>query len=74
VKFCIFVVIGAAMNLGPVIDFSDAMIFAMALVNIVGLYILVPEVKRDLADYLERFNAGKVYKVQQQQNLAEQPD
>ncbi|MGD8121614.1 alanine/glycine:cation symporter family protein [Vibrio sp. TRT 2004] len=75
VKFCIFVVIGAAMNLGPVIDFSDAMIFAMALVNIVGLYILVPEVKRDLADYLERFNAGKVYKAQQpKQNLAEQPE
>ncbi|UUM32678.1 alanine/glycine:cation symporter family protein [Vibrio japonicus] len=74
VKFCVFVVIGAAMNLGPVIDFSDAMIFAMALVNIVGLYILVPEVKRDLADYLERFNAGKVYKVQQEPRLVEQPE
>ena len=59
------------MNLGPVIDFSDAMIFAMALVNIIGLYILVPEVKRDLADYLERFNAGKVYKVQQKQSQTE---
>ncbi|POB65778.1 alanine glycine permease, partial [Vibrio vulnificus] len=31
IKFCMFVVIGSAMNLGPVIDFSDAMIFAMAL-------------------------------------------
>ncbi|OEF07749.1 MULTISPECIES: alanine/glycine:cation symporter family protein [Vibrio] len=63
VKFCVFVVIGSAMNLGPVIDFSDAMIFSMALVNIVGLYILVPEIKRDLADYLERHKAGKVYNV-----------
>jgi AGCS family alanine or glycine:cation symporter len=50
------------------------MIFAMALVNIVGLYILVPEVKRDLADYLERFNAGKVYKVQQEGKLTQQPE
>ncbi|EHK9015153.1 alanine:cation symporter family protein [Vibrio vulnificus] len=66
IKFCMFVVIGSAMNLGPVIDFSDAMIFAMALVNIVGLYILVPEVKRDMKDYLARLQAGKVYKVQQQ--------
>ncbi|MEZ9231313.1 alanine/glycine:cation symporter family protein [Vibrio amylolyticus] len=66
VKFCIFVVIGSAMNLGPVIDFSDAMIFSMALVNIVGLYILVPEIKRDLADYLERHKAGKVYNVTEQ--------
>ncbi|NVC62483.1 alanine:cation symporter family protein [Vibrio sp. 05-20-BW147] len=65
IKFCAFVVIGSAMNLGPVIDFSDAMIFAMALVNIVGLYILVPEVKRDMKDYLARLAAGKVYKVQQ---------
>ncbi|MCW8334859.1 alanine/glycine:cation symporter family protein [Vibrio paucivorans] len=63
VKFCVFVVIGSAMNLGPVIDFSDAMIFSMALVNIIGLYILVPEIKRDLADYLARHKAGKVYNV-----------
>ena len=28
--FCVFVVIGASMNLGPVIDFSDSMIFAMS--------------------------------------------
>ncbi|WP_434361530.1 alanine:cation symporter family protein [Parasalinivibrio latis] len=64
VKFCIFVVIGAAMNLGPVIDFSDAMIFSMALVNIVGLYILVPEIKRDLADYWARLESGKIRKVE----------
>ncbi len=31
VIFCVFVVIGAAASLGPVIDFSDAAIFAMAL-------------------------------------------
>ncbi|MGD8171430.1 alanine/glycine:cation symporter family protein [Vibrio sp. TRT 21S02] len=64
VKFCVFVVIGAAMNLGPVIDFSDAMIFSMALVNIVGLYILVPEIKRDLADYLVRLEARKQGKLE----------
>lgn len=58
--FCVFVVIGAAMNLGPVIDFSDAMIFAMALVNIVGLYIMAPEIKRDLGEYLQRLNAGEI--------------
>ncbi|WP_070965412.1 alanine/glycine:cation symporter family protein [Vibrio sonorensis] len=65
VKFCTFVVIGAAMNLGPVIDFSDAMIFSMALVNIVGLYILVPEIKKDLADYLQRLDEGKLKKYKQ---------
>ncbi|MFD2178188.1 alanine/glycine:cation symporter family protein [Veronia pacifica] len=58
--FCGFIVIGASMNLGPVIDFSDAMIFAMALVNIVGLYILAPEIKRDMEDYLARLANGSI--------------
>ncbi|RMJ20443.1 hypothetical protein PHISP_08687, partial [Aspergillus sp. HF37] len=35
--FCLFVVIGASASLGPVIDFSDAMIFAMAIPNIIAL-------------------------------------
>lgn len=60
IMFCCFVVIGASMNLGPVIDFSDAMIFAMALVNIIGLYRLVPEIKVDMQDYLARLDSGAI--------------
>ena len=58
--FCIFIVIGAAANLGPVIDFSDAAIFAMAVVNIAGLYVLMPIVKRELESYLRRLNSGEI--------------
>jgi len=58
VIFCIFVVIGASASLGPVIDFSDAAIFAMAVVNIIGLYFLMPIVKRELHSYMERLEAG----------------
>lgn len=58
--FCIFIVIGAAANLGPVIDFSDAAIFAMAVVNIAGLYFLMPIVKRELESYLRRLNSGEI--------------
>jgi AGCS family alanine or glycine:cation symporter len=58
--FCLFVVIGAAMNLGPVIDFSDAAIFAMALVNIVGLYILMPVVHAEMTSYLSRLRSGVI--------------
>ena len=60
VIFCIFVVIGAAMNLGPVIDFSDAAIFAMALVNIVGLYLLMPVVKAEFNSYTARLKSGEI--------------
>ena len=60
--FCVFVVIGAAASLGPVIDFSDAAIFAMAVVNITGLYVLMPIVKRELNSYLSRLKSGEIKK------------
>ncbi|MEE4188731.1 MAG: alanine/glycine:cation symporter family protein [Roseobacter sp.] len=62
VIFCIFVVIGASASLGPVIDFSDAAIFAMAVVNIVALYVLMPVVKRELDSYLSRLKSGEIKK------------
>ena len=60
--FCVFVVIGAAANLGPVIDFSDAAIFAMAVVNISALYVLMPIVKKELNSYLSRLKSGEIKK------------
>jgi AGCS family alanine or glycine:cation symporter len=62
VIFCVFVVIGAAASLGPVIDFSDAAIFAMAVVNIIGLYVLMPIVKRELNSYMTRLKSGEIKK------------
>lgn len=49
--FCIFIVIGCTIKLDAVIDFSDALIFVVAIPNILGLYLLAPEVKRDLKAY-----------------------
>ena len=51
--FCVFVVIGAAASLGSVIGFSDAMIFAMMVPNMIGLIILAPKVKEELNKYLK---------------------
>lgn len=62
VIFCIFVVIGSAMNLDAVIDFADAAIFAMALINVIGLYILMPVVKRELDSYRARLKSGAIKK------------
>lgn len=52
--FCVFIVVGATSNLTSVVDFSDAMIFAMALINICGLYVLAPKVKEELKKYMDR--------------------
>lgn len=53
VLFCGFVIVGAASSLDNVVMLSDAMIFAMVIPNMVGLYILLPVVKRELRDYKE---------------------
>ncbi|MCB0502039.1 MAG: alanine:cation symporter family protein [Bacteroidetes bacterium] len=54
VLFLVFVVIGASISLGAVIDFSDAMIFAMVFPNVIGLVILSPKVKEELDRYMVR--------------------
>ena len=60
VLFCVFIVIGAAANLGPVIDFSDAMLFSMAIVNIIALYLLMPIVRAELNSYVGRLRSGEI--------------
>lgn len=52
--YCLFIVIGSAMNVKSVIDITDAMMIALCVPNIIVLYILCPEIKRDLKSYLER--------------------
>lgn len=51
VIFCIFTVIGAAATLNAVIDFSDAMVFAMMVPNMIGLVLLAPKVIKELQRY-----------------------
>lgn len=60
IMFCVFIVIGAAASLDAVIDFSDAAIFAMAVVNIIGLYALMPIVKRELHKYVGKLESGEI--------------
>ena len=59
VIFCIFVVIGAAASLGSVIGFSDAMVFAMMVPNMIGLVLLAPKVKEELKRYMDAIKADK---------------
>ena len=70
VMFLSFVVIGASMELGSVIDFSDAMIFAMAFPNMLGIYFLVPVVKQELNEYWADYKAGRLQKFGKAANRA----
>lgn len=51
--FCAFVVIGSSMSMGKVFDFSDAMIFAMSVPNVIAMYILMPKVKDEYRRFIE---------------------
>ncbi|MGB0949182.1 MAG: alanine/glycine:cation symporter family protein, partial [Marinirhabdus sp.] len=57
--FCMFVVIGSAASLNSVIDFSDAMVFAMMVPNMIGLVILAPKVKEELNKYMRAIKNSK---------------
>jgi alanine or glycine:cation symporter, AGCS family len=52
VLFCAFVVLGAPIQLNSVVAFSDAMLFAMSIPNMVGLFILAPAVKSEMQAFL----------------------
>ena len=60
--FCFFVVVGASISFGAVIDFSDAAIFAMSIFNIIGLYFLMPKVKELYNSFIQRVNSGEIKK------------
>ncbi|WP_261664854.1 alanine/glycine:cation symporter family protein [Deinococcus sp. Marseille-Q6407] len=63
VFFLLATVIGATMDLNSIIDFSDSMIFTMSIPNIIGLYLLMPVVKRELNAYRADLRAGRIQRT-----------
>lgn len=61
VIFLAFVVIGASVGLGAVLDFADMMILTMSFPNMIGMYILVGEVKKDLEAYKRKLKNGELF-------------
>ena len=60
VIFCMFVMLGCAIKLDAVLDFSDSMIFAMALANIIAIVMMAPVVKKEIAGYRQRMQERKL--------------
>ncbi len=52
ILFCLFIIVGSVASLKSVTDFSDAMIFAMSVPNIIGIFFLFPKVREELRRYL----------------------
>jgi AGCS family alanine or glycine:cation symporter len=62
--FCFFIVVGSVLTLGSVLDFADAVLFLLALVNIIGLYLMAPVVKREVREYREKMRTGEVREIE----------
>ncbi len=56
--FCVF--LGSVVNLGAVLDFSDMMILAMSIPNLIGCYMLSGMIASELKDYMKRLNSGQM--------------
>ena len=59
VIYCAFIIIGSCMNVQSIIDITDAMMVSMCVPNIIVLYILATEVKKELKLYCQRHGVGK---------------
>ncbi len=55
---CLLLSTGAAIQLSSIIDFIDSMLFGMAIPNIIALYLLLPELRRDIHQYEAQRNAA----------------
>lgn len=55
----LFVIVGASSNLASVIDFTDAVVLAMSIPNLIGLYWLSGEVRTDMKEYINRIKNSK---------------
>ena len=60
VVYCLLLSTGAVISMNAALDFVDAMFFAMAVPNVIALYVLGPEVKREITGYVARIKSGDV--------------
>jgi AGCS family alanine or glycine:cation symporter len=49
--YCLCAVVGCTTTLTAILEFTDAMVFAMAFANVIGLYALAPALRADLRRY-----------------------
>ncbi len=50
--FCLLIIVGTSSSLGNILTLSDAMIFAMVAPNLIGLYLLLPVIRRETDRFL----------------------
>ncbi|PKM07237.1 MAG: alanine glycine permease [Gammaproteobacteria bacterium HGW-Gammaproteobacteria-4] len=54
------VIVGCTMSLNSIVGIADALMFIMAIPNLIGVYLLLPVIRRALRDYQAQLAEGKV--------------
>lgn len=73
--FCLIIVAGSAASMGKATDFSDVLLFAMSIPNLLGVYFLLPVVRSELNRFLafsRRIDAGATIEEADAAEAAEQ--
>ncbi|MEG9224600.1 alanine/glycine:cation symporter family protein [Aeromicrobium sp. Sec7.5] len=63
VVFLLFTVAGSVVTLSDVLSLADSMLFICAFVNILGLYLLLPIVRRELKEYWTDRSEGRLVRA-----------
>ena len=61
--YCLLLSTGAVISMNAALEFADAMFVAMAIPNVIALYILGPQVKREIEGYVARIKSGELRRV-----------
>jgi len=69
IGYLFFTVLGTLLTLQAVLDFADAMLFACAFVNVLGLYLLLPVVRSEVKSFLDDLKTGRLKEVENPQSL-----
>ena len=57
--FILFIVAGAVMTLSSIVNLADGPFFALCVINLIGVYALLPVVRRELKSYREYVRSVK---------------
>lgn len=52
IVFCLLIIVGTSASLDNILMLSDAMVFAMVIPNLIGLYLLLPVIRRETDRFL----------------------
>ena len=58
--FLAMTVVGCSMQLGSIVGIADALLLLMSVPNLIGVYLLMPVVRRELESYLARLRSGEI--------------